>query len=95
MIKIRAFENNEEKLIPISQITGSITRGREVFDITNIINDEITLANTPLALSEMVVVNGLVMTEGTSYDYVVSGNTITFNGGVLTQTGHVLINYSY
>jgi len=97
VLKVRAFEGNSEKIIPLDLITGSIVRDREIFNIpANIqIGDIITLGFTPIQFSETVIVNGLVMTEGASYDYTISGNTITFNGGVLTQTGHILVNYSY
>ena len=95
MLKVKAWENNKEKIIPLSDITGSVTRGRERFLIENIVGDEINLTFAPLEFSESVVVNGLVMDEGAGEDYVLSGTTINFNGGVLTQTGKVLINYSY
>jgi len=94
-LKVKAWENGQEKIIPLSDITGSVTRDRQIFDIAAIIGDEVTLTYAPQSLSEMVAVNGLIMTEGASYDYTISGAVITFNGGVLTQTGHVLINYSY
>ena len=94
-LKVRAFSNNEERLIPISDITGSVQRARDIFEISAIVGMSVTLGFVPLPLSETVVLNGLVMTEGANYDYVLTGKTITFNSGVLTQTGHVLINYSY
>lgn len=94
VLKVRAFENNEEKLIPLSAISTGV-RNRERIDVTTIVGNAITLAFTPLTSSEFVALNGLFLTDGATYDYTISGNIITFNGGVLTQTGHVLINYSY
>lgn len=93
--KVRAFEGNTEKLIPISDITGTIQRDRLKIDIANIVNNQITLNFTPLANSEFVFVNGLAMTDGATYDYTLVGAIITFNSGVLTATGNVLINYSH
>lgn len=95
VLKVRAFENNEEKIIPISDITGTINRAREIFDVSAIVAEEITLSFSPLEYSEMVVLNGLVMTNDIACDYTLAGNVITFNSGVLTNSGHVLINYSY
>ena len=95
VLKVKAWENNKEKIIPLSDITGSVTRGRDIFDISSISGDQISLAFAPLEYSEIVVVNGLIMTEGAGYDYEITGTTVNFNGGVLTQTGHVLVNYSY
>ena len=93
--KVRVFENNVEKLVPFSAIVGSVTRGRERIDITTVVANTVTLPNVPQPLSETVFVNGLAMTDGATCDYTIVGNTITFNSGVLTQTGNILINYSY
>ena len=93
--KIRAFEGNTEKLIPISDITGTIQRDRVKVDIASIVGNQVTLNFVPLPNSEFVFVNGLAMTNGAAYDYTLVGAVITFNSGVLTATGNVLINYSH
>ena len=95
VLKIRAWENNQEKVIPIADITGTINRAREVHEIADIVGDEITLSFVPLTYSDMIYLNGMMLTEGADYDYTLTGNVVSFNAGVLTQTGHVLINYSY
>jgi len=42
-----------------------------------------------------VILNGLVLTEGASYDYTRVDNTIVFNSGVLTPDGHIRVKYAY
>jgi len=96
VLKVRAWDSNSEVIIPVSDITGSVVRNREIFDIPNDVSGStITLAFAPQQYSESVILNGLVMAEGPSYDYTISGNVITFNGLVLTNSGHILVNYSY
>jgi len=95
VLKVRAFDVDGEKVIPISTIVGAVKLGREIFEMGDIVSDTITLLLPPHTNSETVIVNGLVMTEGATYDYTLLNDTLTFNGGVLTQTGHVLINYSH
>lgn len=70
--------------------------GMDVFEIpTQIIANTITLTNTPQTNSEVLALNGMVLTKGASYDYTISGKVITFNTGVLTSDGHCRINYAY
>ena len=71
--------------------------GRDLFDIpTQIINgNQAVLAHIPITNTEMVVLNGLVLTEGATYDYTISNNIINFNSGVLTSDGLVRIDYAY
>jgi predicted nucleic acid-binding Zn-ribbon protein len=47
-------------------------------------NDVFTLANTPVAGSEQVFVNGLLQAPGVGEDYTISGSTITFAEAPLT-----------
>lgn len=42
----------------------------------------VTLVNTPAAGTEMVFVNGVLMEEGASNDYTISGATVTFTFGL-------------
>ena len=71
--------------------------GRDILDIaTQVINgNQIILANTPQVNSERVILNGIELTEGVSYDYTRVANTITFNNGVLTPSGHIKVDYAY
>lgn len=63
--------------------TGSITGS----------NAQFTLANTPIAGSEEVYVNGVLQNAGGN-DYSISGATITFQTGAIPQSGDVLlVNY--
>lgn len=97
MLKIRAWEDNEEKIIPISNITGTVKKDRLIVDIDQplLLNPVIILPYTPQTYGELVHVNGLLMAEGSNCDYTISGNVITFNVGILPKAGHVQINYTY
>jgi len=60
----------------------------------NGVNTSFTLANTPVAGSEEVFVNGILQTSGSGNDYTISGTTITFEAGAVPETGDVLrVNY--
>ncbi len=48
----------------------------------------VTLANTPVAGTEMIFVNGVLMEEGGSDDYTISGATVTFNFGLKFVSGN-------
>ncbi len=67
------------------------------FDIpSQIVNgNEIVLAHTPQDESETVSMNGLIMTEGASYDYTRTNNVISFNTGVITPEGIIRVQYAY
>jgi len=41
--------------------------------------------------SVMLFLNGQLLTEGVSSDYVVSGNTVTFNAGCIPQTSDIIV----
>ena len=71
--------------------------GRDNFDIpSQIINtNQIVLGAIPITNSEMVILNGLILTEGASIDYTIVDNVITFNSGVLTPTGLVSVKYNF
>lgn len=58
----------------------------------NGINSTFVLANTPVAGSVEVYLNGMLMNPGAGNDYQISGVTITFNF-VPTAGGHVLATY--
>lgn len=96
-IKIRAFENGKEKIIPIDKILERETRARLVVDIdTNLLTArEVELIHSPVNLTENVYVNGQLLAEGSNYDYTISGKKIIFNVGILPRKGHILINYKY
>ena len=70
---------------------------RNLFDIpTQIINtNQIVLAHTPILNTERVVLNGVELTDGASYDYIRSNNVITFNPDVLTSSGLIKVDYAY
>ena len=53
-----------------------------------------TIDNTPIANTEHVYVNGVLMNQGAGNDYTISGATITFQTGAVPQTGDiVLVSY--
>jgi hypothetical protein len=59
-------------------------------------NDEFTLANTPVAGSLHLFVNGIRQRPGSGNDYTISGGTITFESGAIPQTNDVLLaDYRY
>jgi len=53
-----------------------------------------TIDNAPIAGTEHVYVNGVLMNQGSGNDYTISGVTITFQTGAIPQTGDiVLVSY--
>lgn len=60
----------------------------------NGVNANFNLANTPLAGSEEVFVNGVLQNPGAGNDYTISSVLITFLSGAIPQTGDVVVvNY--
>ena len=53
-----------------------------------------TLTHTPVAYTDDVYINGDLATPSASYDYTLSGTTLTFNYGLLA-TDLVVVRYSY
>ncbi|WP_428936918.1 hypothetical protein [Fontivita pretiosa] len=51
------------------------------------VNADFALADAPVDGSLMVFVNGLLMSEGSGEDYVLAGQTITFQPGAIPQSG--------
>ena len=83
-------------------VTSSIPRfssfiTREVpTGLVNSSNRVFTLAHTPVTGTECVYLNGLLQTEGSGFDYTISGNTITFTvqSPQVPETGSILVvNY--
>lgn len=76
--------------LPYSQITGAPAgsfNNKETFVLsgTDITNQFVTLAHTPISNStSLSVQGGGDQLEGTSYDYTVSGATIVFRNGLAT-----------
>lgn len=97
MLKIKAWDDNKEVVIPISDITGSVQRDRVIIELTQELRDNpvVTLPYSPQTYGETIYVNGIAMTEGSQYDYTIVLNVITFNVGILPKKGHILINYTY
>lgn len=93
-LKIKAWEDSKEKVISINElIAAGLQRRRRTYQMGDISNDTILLEYLPIAYTERLVLNGLELTDGVEYDYTMDGQLITFNNGVLTQTGHITINY--
>ena len=68
---------------------------QETFDIPSLTGNTITLAETPLSGSLLVLMNGSGLTEGASYDYTISGKDITFVSGSVPPTGVITVHYAY
>jgi hypothetical protein len=88
--------------ITITNGGGSITITSSAYTASNFVTREslagangsttnFTLANTPVAGSEHVHVNGVLQNVGTGNDYTISGATITFLSGAIPQTGDVIL----
>lgn len=92
-LRIKALLDSRERWIPPETISGEIRR-REIIEISSIVNDRVILQYEPLTNSEIIAVNGVLMASGVNYDYTITNSTVVFNSGVLTQNGHVLINYT-
>lgn len=59
-------------------------------------NTDFVLANTPVAGSEMIFVNGILQDSGSGNDYTISGSTITFLTGAIPQSGDkIRVTYTY
>lgn len=82
--------------LPPSSGSGGLSSAKENFDIaSDVVANKITLSNAPATSSEMVAVNGLIMSVGNLLDYTILSNIITFNSGVLPSSGNITINYNY
>lgn len=70
---------------------------KDLLTVTNVVSDHtIILSNTPLADSEVVSLNGLLLRVGATNDYTISGNTVTINAGLtLTIGDEFMIVYAY
>ena len=71
----------------------SITFKRDIFPPATLNQTEFTLTATPALNSETVNVNGLIAYPGSNNDYVLSGDTITFNYG-LEPNDKVMASYN-
>ena len=59
-------------------------------------NPTFTLAHTPVAGTECIHVNGILMNAGSGNDYTISSATITFlTGAIPISTDVILVNYEY
>jgi len=92
-LKVKAWENSREKFITLTDIVSAVKNRREVFECSTIVNSTVTLTYEPLTNTDMVILNGQILTDGVNYDYTVSGYDIVFNNGVLTTVGHVKVDY--
>jgi len=73
------------------------TATQEVYGEAPAVTDgsaDVTLANTPIADTERVYLNGARQNRGSSNDYTLSGNTITF-ADTLTSGDVVVVDYKY
>jgi len=68
----------------------------EIFEVSSIVSDTITVLHDIWEHSEFVILNGVTLTVGATYDYTINtSREIEFNTNVLTNDGHVLIKYTY
>jgi hypothetical protein len=72
---------------------GGVAFKRDIFPSATLNQTEFTLTATPALNSETVNVNGLIAYPGSNNDYVLSGDTITFNYG-LELNDKVMVSYS-
>lgn len=57
-------------------------------------NDTFTLANTPIAATEQIFLNGELKREGAGKDYIISGNSITYLSPLEVGDWHIA-NYIF
>ena len=71
--------------------SSNIITGETPTGTVNGANDTFTLANTPIAGTVKVYLNGMRQKSGAGNDYTISGSTITFEAGNIPQTGDVIL----
>ena len=78
-------------------VNDALSAVTEVFNELPSVTDgsaDVTLANTPIAGTERVYLNGSRMVNGSSADFTISGSTITFNYNL--QNGDIVVtDYKY
>jgi len=77
---------------------GLDTIGTEIFIVNaGIISSRtLTLSNTPINTTEYVILNGVTLTKGASYDYTVAGTNINLTAGVDIELGDQFsVRYKY
>ena len=78
--------------------TGSLgVWAQDLFDVLTPVSPYVlTLTYTPIALSEIISWNGLVLRPGSLNDYVISGNVITLNISIVVKVGDgFLVSYQH
>ena len=85
MITGRKFDLRRRGAATTLSSTGLATEWvEEEYEITSdiITNRTVTLNHTPIAGSEVVKLNGLVLVNDPGWDYTISGSTITLTGNL-------------
>jgi hypothetical protein len=98
MIAGRKIDLRRRGTVVVTTSTGLPTEWiEEEFEITPtvITNRTITLSNTPVAGSEVVKLNGLVLVNNINWDYTISGNviTLTSNLELVDDPDHPMTDY--
>jgi hypothetical protein len=95
--KIRVVEDGKEKLVSADFLLSRELRKRETFLVNLALrqNPVIELEEFPVLMSERIYINGMYLTEGIDFDYVIDQRTITFNDLVVPIRGHITVNYKY
>lgn len=95
---VAVVQNPKVSAIEIDPVVTTTSNGPSFADeetptgTINGVNTSFTLANAPNpAASLLLILNGLVLQQGS--DYSLSGNTITFLGAALPQTGDTLLAF--
>jgi hypothetical protein len=92
---------NGTKWLPANDNSGSgssLTKITESFEVNTIDqqNQYLELQNIPDTSDHLFVfLNGVYLTMGNNFDYILSSNRIEFQGGILTADDIVSIKYSY
>jgi len=72
----------------------SITYQQDLFSYSG--SNVFTLSFTPFSNSQIVFFNGIGLVSGASFDYVLSGTTLTLNAGIILKAGdQILVVYSH
>lgn len=82
----------------LGNLGGSGGGGTHAVDLFTVVNDTIktyTLTETPITDSQIVSLNGQVLSEGGSEDYTVSGKDIILNPSCVLFVGDkILVKYN-
>lgn len=88
---VTVSDGGSKTVVSIPGGGGTGNYAKDLFVVSNPLDKALVLGNTPIANSEVVSWNGLILKPGISFDYTISGNTVTLTGGVTLTNGDELM----